>query len=190
LLGSIVAAAGVGLTGCSGRTASADDRDPATDVDGSETESTGRTATPTETATRTVTPRRPDDCPTTMGLDIEKPDELTPESVAAFVVAYEEAYLRAEEIPDGVEDGDVRAYDPTATRLGAGYAVEVEYRYGWCGRRPWGETPTGDGATPTEVCVDEPGASAVYYVDPVVVRRTRRHRDEPRKGELLECRDS
>jgi hypothetical protein len=195
LLTAVAAAVGAGLAGCAGESDPAGDDGPSTDVTGTETDPTrtrtetgtgtnaGR-STPTRTGTTTPTATRPAACPTSLGLDVERPDPLTADSVESFVVAYEEAYLRAERIPEGADDAFADAVDPSATPHGAGFAVEVRSRHGWCDRAP--VDGDGDRATPTETCVDG-RTTVVYYVDRAVVRRTRERPDRPREGELLEC---
>lgn len=109
LLGAVGAAMAAAAAGCTDRLAG-DDPDTDADADGD--------------------PDPPADCPTTQGLDVERPDHLTAETAASFVEAYEHVHYRdvllGYEPESRLDDYrvDVSVQDRPDERDG-GYAVEV-----------------------------------------------------------------
>jgi len=74
-------------------------------------------------------PQTPDGCPASQDLDVERPDEFTPDAVRSFVEAYESAYYRERvveyepETPLDEYQLGVNAEQPTESE--AGYEVEL-----------------------------------------------------------------
>ena len=163
LLGSLALLAGSGLAGCTGDLAGTADENSPTN--------------PTETTRPT-----PDACPTTMGYDVERPDDLTEESVEEFVVAYEKIYVIDADSNVSQENASASVDVQSLERHGKGYTVEVLTAYGV------DEPPD---TTPKTYYTGSFGTNVLYYVDSLVVRRTEGPYSDPdpRDGVLLECEE-
>lgn len=120
LLAAVAGASPVACTaavaGCAERTDSADTHTSTPD------------ATPTPDPS--PTPQDPADCPTSNPIDVDRPDELDPESVAAFLERYERTYVREVAITRDVD----RLEGPSVTvqsvsRHEVGYAAELDVRW-------------------------------------------------------------
>lgn len=128
-------------------------------------------------------------CPPLDSFDVDPPQSLTTDAVESFVERLAYAYIRQRKIPDGVEDVTTSVADPTATPLGAGYAVETAESWGWCERRTVASAPGTRTPTPVETCADVFGRPALYFVGEGEVRRVSEpNKDaDPRDGALLAC---
>lgn len=157
LLASVALTAAAPLSGCIGSTDDVTD-DTATEPDDDADDGPGDDAEPTGQAAL------PEDCPTSMDLDIEWPLALDADSAASFVVAYEEAYV--DQVVLGEPESQVEdrligvGYRPPPEAVDDGYLIEVSgggahYQPRLLIRAEPVETPDGEWVVPADDIDDE-----------------------------------